>query len=217
MITYTELRRLSLDFRRLSSNFLNSTDDTAATMIQRFKKYIDDTPFISGIISDAIGEVDYDWQNCFRQSKHSGWHEIEVPVDEACHVKAMYDYLDYIISNGSNILGIAMHYPHSQKKFNEIIQHFLDIAFRWTVKSFTETPRKQLDVARGMFIWYNNRVSDYTRRPRGERSEQTAARTCATSRSYIMAGVMARGHGILISFHRAKPLTEPKENAFTLH
>lgn len=110
MITYTELRRLSLDFRRLSSNFLNSTDDTAATMIQRFKKYIDDTPFISGIISDAIGEVDYDWQNCFRQSKHSGWHEIEVPVDEACHVKAMYDYLDYIISNGSNILGIAMHY-----------------------------------------------------------------------------------------------------------
>lgn len=99
MITYTELRRLSLDFRRLSSNFLNSTDDTAATMIQRFKKYIDDTPFISGIISDAIGEVDYDWQNCFRQSKHSGWHEIEVPVDEACHVKAMYDYLDYIISN----------------------------------------------------------------------------------------------------------------------
>lgn len=130
MITYTELRRLSLDFRRLSSNFLNSTDDTAATMIQRFKKYIDDTPFISGIISDAIGEVDYDWQNCFRQSKHSGWHEIEVPVDEACHVKAMYDYLDYIISNGSNILGIAMHYPHSQKKFNEIIQHFLDIAFK---------------------------------------------------------------------------------------
>ena len=78
-------------------------------MIQRFKKYIDDTPFISGIISDAIGEVDYDWQNCFRQSKHSGWHEIEVPVDEACHVKAMYDYLDYIISNGSNILGIALH------------------------------------------------------------------------------------------------------------
>ena len=130
MITYTELRRLSLDFRRLSSNFLNSTDDTAATMIQRFKKYIDDTPFISGIISDAIGEVDDDWQNCFRQSKHSGWHEIEVPVDEACHVKAMYDYLDYIISNGSNILGIAMHYPHSQKKFNEIIQHFLDIAFK---------------------------------------------------------------------------------------
>ena len=42
MITYSELRRISLDFRRLSSNFLNSTDDNAATMIQRFKKYIDD-------------------------------------------------------------------------------------------------------------------------------------------------------------------------------
>ena len=144
MITYTELRRLSLDFRRLSSNFLNSTDDTAATMIQRFKKYIDDTPFISGIISDAIGEVDYDWQNCFRQSKHSGWHEIEVPVDEACHVKAMYDYLDYIISNGSNILGIAMHYPHSQKKFNEIIQHFLDIAFKPLIDFINDAISKEM-------------------------------------------------------------------------
>lgn len=141
---YTELRRLSLDFRRLSSNFLNSTDDTAATMIQRFKKYIDDTPFISGIISDAIGEVDYDWQNCFRQSKHSGWHEIEVPVDEACHVKAMYDYLDYIISNGSNILGIAMHYPHSQKKFNEIIQHFLDIAFKPLIDFINDAISKEM-------------------------------------------------------------------------
>lgn len=113
-------------------------------MIQRFKKYIDDTPFISGIISDAIGEVDYDWQNCFRQSKHSGWHEIEVPVDEACHVKAMYDYLDYIISNGSNILGIAMHYPHSQKKFNEIIQHFLDIAFKPLIDFINDAISKEM-------------------------------------------------------------------------
>ena len=69
MITYAELRRVSLDFHRLSSNFLNSTDDTAATMIQRFKKYIDDTPFIAGIISDTIGKVDYDWQKVPR----GGW------------------------------------------------------------------------------------------------------------------------------------------------
>ena len=43
------------------------------------------------------------------------------------------------------------------------------------------------------FLWYNNRVRDYTRRPRSERSEQTIAWPCATLRSDIMAG----GHGIM--------------------
>lgn len=144
MITYTELRRVSLDFRRLSSNFLNSTDDTAATMIQRFKKYIDDTSFIAEIISDTIGEVAYDWHNCFRKSDNSGWHEVDIPVDEACHVKAMYDYLDYIISNGSNVLGIALNYPHSQKKFNEIIQHFLNVAFKPLIDFINDAISKEM-------------------------------------------------------------------------
>ena len=59
-------------------------------------------------------------------------------------VKAMYDYLDYIISNGSNILGIAMHYPHSQKKFNEIIQHFLDIAFKPLIDFINDAISKEM-------------------------------------------------------------------------
>ncbi len=144
MITYTELRKVSLDFRRISSNFLNSTDDNVAAMIQRFKKYIDDTPYIAGIISDTISDVDFDWQNCFRQSDHSGWHEVDVPVDEACHVKAMYDYLDYIINNGSNVLGIALNYPCSQNKFNEIIQHFLDIAFKPLIDFINDAISKEM-------------------------------------------------------------------------
>lgn len=144
MITYTELRRVSLDFRRLSSNFLNSTNDNSATMIQRFKKYIDDTPYIAGIISDTISDVDFDWQNCFKKNNHSGRHEVDVPVDEACHVKAMYDYLDYIIRNESNVLEIALGYAHSQKKFNEIIQHFLDIAFKPLVDFINDAISKEM-------------------------------------------------------------------------
>ncbi len=144
MITYSELRRISLDFRRLSSNFLNSTDDNAATMIQRFKKYIDDTPFIEELISNTISRVDYNWQDCFKQSNHSGWYEVNVPVDEACHVKAMYDYLECIINNGSNILGIAMNYARSQKQFNEIIQHFLDIAFKPLIDFINDAISKEM-------------------------------------------------------------------------
>ena len=36
-----ELRKLSLEFRRLSSNLLNSTNDTADINISRFLKFID--------------------------------------------------------------------------------------------------------------------------------------------------------------------------------
>lgn len=144
MMTYSELRRVSLDFRRLSSNFLNATHGNAATMIQRFKKYIDETPLIAEIISNTIDEIDYDWQDCFKQSDHSGWYEVNVPVDEACHVKAMYDYLGCIISNGSNILGIAIQYSPRQTKFNEIIQHFFDIAFKPLIDFINDAISKEM-------------------------------------------------------------------------
>ena len=45
-----ELRKLSLEFRRLSSNLLNSTDDTADINLSRFLKFIDVNKLISTII-----------------------------------------------------------------------------------------------------------------------------------------------------------------------
>ena len=133
-----------MDFRRLSSNFLNSTNDSAATMVQRFKNYIDDTPFITALISATINKVDYDWQKCFKPSDHSGWYEVDVPVDEACHVKAMYDYLEYIIINGSNIFGVAINYSHASRNFNEIIQHFFNIAFKPLIDFINDAISKEM-------------------------------------------------------------------------
>lgn len=58
-----ELRKLSLEFRRLSSNLLNSTNDTADINISRFLKFIDGNELISEIIQDKISGVDYDLKN----------------------------------------------------------------------------------------------------------------------------------------------------------
>lgn len=57
------LRKLSLEFRRLSSNLLNSTDDTADINLSRFLKFINGNELISGIIQDKISGVDYDLKN----------------------------------------------------------------------------------------------------------------------------------------------------------
>ena len=53
-----ELRKLSLEFRRLSSNLLNSTDDTADINLSRFLKFIDGNELISAIIKSKISGID---------------------------------------------------------------------------------------------------------------------------------------------------------------
>lgn len=143
-MTHKELREISLSFRRLSSNLLNSTESTASVIIQRFKTYIDGTPIIADIIKRAIDGIDYDYQECFRDHAHGGWSEISPPVDEKCHVKAMYDYLKVIVENGGNVLGVAMSYYHASGKFNDIIRRFLDAAFKPLIDYINDEISKEM-------------------------------------------------------------------------
>ena len=125
-----ELRKLSLEFRRLSSNLLNSTDDTADINLSRFLKFIDGNELISGIIQDKISGVDYDFKECYDIGSDD-WADYTPPVDEACHIKAQYDYLNFINNeNTVNVRSQAMNYCWSDKKINTIIQNFLDMAFK---------------------------------------------------------------------------------------
>lgn len=125
-----ELRKLSLEFRRLSSNLLNSTNDTADINLSRFLKFIDGNELIFGIIQDKISGIDYDFKKCYAIGC-SGWADYNPPEDEACHIKAQYDYLTFINKeNTVNIRSQAMNYCWSDKKINTIIQNFLDMAFK---------------------------------------------------------------------------------------
>ncbi len=125
-----ELRRLSLEFRRVSSNLLNSTDDTADINLSRFLKFIDGNELISGLIEDKISGVDYDFKECYAIGC-SGWANFNPPEDEACHIKAQYDYLLFINNEDrGNVRGQAMRYCWSSRKINDNIQSFLDMAFK---------------------------------------------------------------------------------------
>jgi hypothetical protein len=125
-----ELRKLSLEFRRLSSNLLNSTDDTADINLSRFLKFIDGNELISAFIKDKISGVDYDFKKCF-DIGCLGWADFKPPEDEACHIKAQYDYLLYINNDDKiGVRGQAMRYCWSSRKINDNIQSFLDMAFK---------------------------------------------------------------------------------------
>jgi len=143
-MTHKELREISLTFRRLSSNFLNSTDSNASILIQRFKAYIDSTPFIADILRQTMAGIDYNYHDCFREKAHGGWNEIIPPVDERCHIKAMYDYLTAIVENGGNVLGAAMSYCHASGKFNDMIRRFLDASFKPLIDYINDEISKEM-------------------------------------------------------------------------
>lgn len=125
-----ELRKLSLEFRRLSSNLLNSTDDTADINLSRFLKFINGNELISELIKNKISDIDYDFRKCYNIGC-SGWANFNPPEDEACHIKAQYDYLIFINNEDNiNVRGQAMRYCWSSRKINDNIQSFLDMAFK---------------------------------------------------------------------------------------
>lgn len=125
-----ELRKLSLEFRRLSSNLLNSTYDTADINLSRFLKFINGNELISRFIKDTILGIDYDFKKCF-DIVCSGWAHFNPPEDERCHIKAQYDYLLFINNEDKvSVYGQAMRYCWSSRKINDNIKSFVDMAFK---------------------------------------------------------------------------------------
>lgn len=76
---------------------LNATTDNANVVLARFKKFIDDSPFISELLTKAMTGIDYNFNECFKIDGQD-WNEINPPVDESCHIKAQYDYINDAIS-----------------------------------------------------------------------------------------------------------------------
>ena len=91
-----DLRKISLSFRRASSNLLNSDRDNAEVNLIRFVNFIDETPLLHKIIGEAINGVEFNFEECFITSDF-GHLIIKIPVDEKKHLKAQYDYAKAMI------------------------------------------------------------------------------------------------------------------------
>lgn len=129
-MNYTELRKLSLEFRRLSSNLLCSNDDNADVNLSRFLKYINQSDFISNVINQKITGVEYDFRECFLIETR-GWSDFNIPTDEAQHIKAQYDYMVYINDTEKvSVRNQALSYCWAENNISEMIQKFLDAAFK---------------------------------------------------------------------------------------
>lgn len=128
MSGYRELRTISLDFRRISSNLLSSDDGNADVNLYRLMDFIEKTPFVHDCVHNTMDQVEYDFQTCF-PINHVGWASMNIPADENCHIKAIYDYMRYILDTDchkTNVREQAMKYPWKKgATYTDIVQDFL--------------------------------------------------------------------------------------------
>lgn len=129
MLDIREYKKISLDFRRTASNFLRTEYNNEDIPLRRFYNYIETEQTIKEIINNKIENVEYDYHKCFAKDEF-GRSYINVPLDESEHIKAMYDYLKYIVDNNVSLERIAMEFPCTSRKITDILQNFIDLAFK---------------------------------------------------------------------------------------
>ena len=138
-----ELRSISLDFRRISSNLLRTSHEQADVALTRFYNFINGTNWIYNLLQPIITETDYDFRECFMPSDRR--REFVIPLDEKKHIKAQYDYMRYIIeSEKVNILGLAMKHCINEKKFDDMVQVFFSDAFKPLIDYINDSISKEM-------------------------------------------------------------------------
>ena len=139
-----QLKLLSLDFRRKSSQLLNSDQHDADVNLCRFVDFIENTPMLHNIVHDVVDVTEFDFKECFLIYGGS-WIGIQVPIDEKKHIKAMYDYANYIAnSETESIVYQAQRYPCSSSKWSEIIQNYLNDAIKPLIDFINDSISKEI-------------------------------------------------------------------------
>ena len=139
-----QLKLLSLDFRRKSSQLLNSDQHDADVNLCRFVDFIENTPMLHNIVHGVVDVTEFDFKECFLIDGGS-WIGIQVPIDEKKHVKAMYDYANYIAnSETESIVYQAQRYPCGSSKWSEIIQNYLNDAIKPLIDFINDSISKEI-------------------------------------------------------------------------
>ncbi|BCP64364.1 hypothetical protein SUT503_14220 [Streptococcus parasuis] len=125
-------RKISLDFRRNSSNMLNTKYNDGLLYLVRFKEFIDKSDIIRQILEDLWIDLPKDFnEKLVLEDSNSGWSYFSIPIEESKHLKLCYDYLNKIIEDDVDLAGLSCVFLlTSSKKFNDKIREFLKKAFK---------------------------------------------------------------------------------------
>lgn len=116
------LQLTSMEFRDVASRMLQPNYTDADVNLHRFMEYIKKNEYISMKLDEYFNGVEYEFKDCF-QFEGGGWSAIVPPNSEVKHVKAIYDYINYIIERGLKLEGHSLMYPCSSTKFIDKIRN----------------------------------------------------------------------------------------------
>ncbi len=123
-----ELRKISFEFRRISSDMLNSISDDNNVYLIKFRKFIEDNKIIKDYIDLKIKYSTIDWKKSFIE-EDCGYKSVIIPANENDHIKAMYDYLLVMTDRNKSLNGEAFDFHLGRCKVNERIQFYLNRIF----------------------------------------------------------------------------------------
>ena len=136
-MTKKELRKISLQYRTLSSQMLKIDSQEEINCVKIFFDYITNIPFIMAYISDCHKE-DYDFAEIY---KNKSWNDmLTLPDTLEAIVDYGYQLLQYILDGPKQLHALAFGYT-SSRKFKDMIAAFMRKAiepFVIAVKSYLE-------------------------------------------------------------------------------
>lgn len=138
-----EYRKTSLEFRRLSSNMLNTIADEGNIHLVRLRDYIEKNDIIKEIIASEISTVKNDNQESFI-IEHGGWNYVNIPINYSEHIKAIQDYLIEMTKEPMNLREIAKRFICSSHEWDDIVRNYLDKVFKPLVDFITDSLSKEI-------------------------------------------------------------------------
>lgn len=123
-----DLRKISFEFRRISSDMLNSISDDNNAYLIKFREFIENTKIIKEYIYSKAMYSTINWQKSFIE-EDCGYKSVIIPTNKNDHIKAMYDYLLFMTDKNKSINGEAFNFHLGRCKVNDRIQFYLNRVF----------------------------------------------------------------------------------------
>jgi len=145
MSEFLKLRKISQDFRRLSSTFLRTNESDGLAYLNRLYNFINQEESIKKYIDDAYSVSDYDCNN-FIVKDRTPRQRLNIPDKEADHIKAMYGLLEGLATHTPPVYlaGFSMNFDISKTNRDQAIQAFLDKAFKPLIHYITDSLSKEM-------------------------------------------------------------------------
>lgn len=119
-LTKEELQKISINFRRVSSDFLNCNQSSYHRLLKKLLHYIENTPVIKRLI-DSHNLKSFDF-TCLKENSDS--LRFELPVDDSEEIAYIYQLLTFISDNSFDIFNLTFRYGSHKRGTTHKVQTF---------------------------------------------------------------------------------------------